>query len=297
MKTLKTSLPLLNAMVAFEATARNGSLTAAAQELAIAQSAVSRHIANLEKRLSVELLSRRGNRVSLTVEGALLAEAIREGLGTIRDALERLSTRDRDTFVIASGYDLVQAWLMPRFDLVTSLVTHGRVTLLTSSNQDDFGSPEVSLSIRFGRPEQWPGSVARKLFDGEWFPVCSPAFLQRYPALSSEDPAAFLGVPLLHLAAPAEASDSWNAWIGTDTTLPGPTFSSYLPMMHEAIAGRGAALAWAGFVEEQLRLGQLVRLAKASRRHADAFYILTRRKPDPTVEAVAQALLDSVSTR
>ncbi|MCB1470211.1 MAG: LysR family transcriptional regulator, partial [Rhizobiaceae bacterium] len=62
MKTLKTSLPLLNAMVAFEATARNGSLTAAAQELAIAQSAVSRHIANLEKRLSVELLSRRGNR-------------------------------------------------------------------------------------------------------------------------------------------------------------------------------------------------------------------------------------------
>jgi LysR family glycine cleavage system transcriptional activator len=66
MKTLKASLPLLNAMVAFEATARRGNLTAAAEELAIAQSAVSRHIANLEKRLSLDLLARKGNRVSLT---------------------------------------------------------------------------------------------------------------------------------------------------------------------------------------------------------------------------------------
>lgn len=297
MKTLKASLPLLNAMVAFEATARHGSLTAAAQELAIAQSAVSRHIANLERRLAVELLSRKGNRVALTEEGGALAEAIRDGFGTIGDAVERLSEPDRDTFVIGSGYDLVQAWLMPRFDLVTSLVTHGRVTLLTSSDPDDFGRPEVAISIRFGRPEQWPGFVARKLFDGEWFPVCSPAFLQRHPALRSEDPAVFLDVPLLHLAAPADAIDNWRSWIGTERNLPGPTFSSYLPMMHEAIAGRGAALAWAGFVEEQLKLGQLVRLTEASRRHDDAFYLLTRRKTNATVQAVAQALLDSVATR
>jgi DNA-binding transcriptional LysR family regulator len=297
MKTLKASLPLLNAMVAFEATARLGNLTAAAQELAIAQSAVSRHIANLEKRLSIELLARKGNRVALTGNGALLAEAIRDGLGTIRDTVERLSEPDGDTFVIGSGYDLVQAWLMPRFDVVTSLVTHGRVTLLTSSDPRDFSRPEVAISIRFGRPEHWPGLIARKLFDGEWFPVCSPAFLERYPALATEDPEAFLDVPLLHLAAPVDAVDNWNSWIGTDRKLTGPTFSSYLPMMHEAIAGRGAALAWAGFVEEQLRLGQLVRLTAASRRHDEAFYVLTRRKTTPVVQAVAQALLDSVAAR
>src|SRR5690606_17393797 len=189
------------------------------------------------------------------------------------------------------------AWLMPRFDLVTSLVTHGRVTLLTSGNPDDFSRPDVAISIRFGRPEQWPGFIARKLFDGEWFPVCSPAFLQRHPALRSGDPKAFLDVPLLHLAAPADAIDNWRSWIGTDRDLNGPTFSSYLPMMHEAIAGRGAALAWAGFVEEQLRLGQLVRLTGASRRHADSFYLLTRRKTNATVQAVAGALLESAGTR
>ncbi|OHV60402.1 hypothetical protein LCM4577_16865 [Mesorhizobium sp. LCM 4577] len=297
MKTLKASLPLLNAMVAFEATARRGNLTAAAEELAIAQSAVSRHIANLEKRLALDLLARKGNRVSLTENGAALAEAIRDGLGAIRDTVARLQEADHGSLVIASGYDLVQAWLMPRFDLVTSLVTDGRVTLLTSSNPDDFGRPEVGISIRFGRPELWPGFAARKLFDGEWFPVCSPGFLERHPALASEDPAAFLDVPLLHLAAPEDAIDNWRSWIGTARSLPGPTFSSYLSMMHEAIAGRGAALAWAGFVEEQLRLGQLVQLTKTPRRHADAFYIVTRRKATPTEQMVAQALLDSATAR
>lgn len=297
MKSLKASLPLLNSMVAFEAAARCGGLTAAADELSIAQSAVSRHIANLENRLAVRLFTRRGNRVFLTEEGGILAEAVRDGLGTIRQAVDRLSGPDRDTFVIGSGYDLVQAWLMPRFDLVTSLVTHGRVMLLTSTDPKDLNQPGVAVSIRFGKPEDWPGLVAHKLFDGEWFPVCSPIFLDRHPQLISEDPAVFLEVPLLHLAAPVGAIDTWQAWIGTQRNLAGSTFTSYFPMMHEAVAGRGAALAWAGFVEEQLRLGHLIRLTKTSRRHEGAFHILTHKRMSATVQAVVEALLGSVATR
>ncbi|MBL8584053.1 MAG: LysR family transcriptional regulator, partial [Rhizobiaceae bacterium] len=295
MKTLKASLPLLNAMLAFEAVARRGGLSAAAEELAVAQSAVSRHIANLEQQLGVELLRRKGNRVSVTEDGLLLADALRDGLGTIRQAVERISTPRPDTFVIGSGYDLVQAWLMPRFELVTSQIRYGRVMLLTSTDPQALNQPEVSISIRYGRPENWPGFVVQRLFDGEWFPVCSPAFLQRHPQLKSGDPKAFRDVPLLHLASAANAVDSWQSWIGTDDSLPGPTFSSYLPMMHEAIAGRGAALAWAGFTDEQLRLGQLVRLTNTSRRDVDAFYALTRKKAGPTVQAVVRALAASVT--
>ncbi|WP_352468572.1 LysR family transcriptional regulator [Mesorhizobium sp. M0119] len=51
MHTLRTSLPLLNAVVIFLGAARNGGLTAASEELNIAQSAVSRHVANLERQL------------------------------------------------------------------------------------------------------------------------------------------------------------------------------------------------------------------------------------------------------
>lgn len=294
MKTLKTSLPLLNAMVVFEAAARNGGLTPAAEELNIAQSAVSRHVANLERQLSVSLFTRKGNRVILTEAGNSLAEAIRDGLGTIRQAVERLQAPDRDTFVVGCSYDLAQMWLMPRFDLVASRISNGQVMLLTSNDYKDFDQPDVALSIRFGRPEDWPGLVATRLFDGEWFPVCSPAFLARYPALVSETPPAYLDIPLLHLTTQPGAVDSWQSWIGTERNLDGPRFTSYLSMMHETIAGRGAALAWAGFVEEQLRLGQLVRLSGTSRRHSSSFHILTRKKTSPAIQAVVQALVGSV---
>ncbi|TIR03459.1 MAG: LysR family transcriptional regulator [Mesorhizobium sp.] len=294
MKTLKTSLPLLNAMVAFEAAARNGGLTSAAEELKIAQSAVSRHVANLEQQLAVSLFMRKGNRVTLTETGRSLAEAIRDGLDTIRQAVERLQTPDRDTFVVGCTYDLQQMWLMPRFDLVASRIPNGQVMLLTSYDYRDFDQPDVALSLRFGRPEDWPGLVATKLFDGEWFPVCSPAFLAQYPALTSENPKALLGVPLLHSTTQPGAVDSWESWIGTERKLDGPRFTNYLSMMHETIAGRGAALAWVGFIEEHIRLGRVVRLTATSRRHQSSFYIVTRKKSSPAIRAVTMALVDSV---
>ncbi len=297
MKTLRTSLPLLNAMVVFEAAARRGGLTPAAEELSIAQSAVSRHVVNLERQLSIELFRRTGNRVALTEAGSQLAEAIREGLGTIRQTVERLTGEDRDTVVIGCGHATGEVWLMPRFDLITSRIPSGRVMLLTSNDYRDFDRPEVALSIRFGKPADWPGHVAQKLFDGKWFPVCSPGFLARYPQLATEDPRVFLEVPLLHMVVSPGDITSWQSWIGTDKALDGPRFTSYLSMMHEAIAGRGAALAWAGIVEEALRLGQLVRLTKASRRHKDSFHVLTRKKSRADVMAVAQALVDSVQDR
>ncbi|MER8824738.1 LysR family transcriptional regulator [Mesorhizobium sp. M0991] len=294
MKTLKTSLPLLNAMVAFEAAARNGGLTAAAEELKIAQSAVSRHVANLERELAVALFTRRGNRVVLTEAGSSLAVAIRDGFGTIRQAVERLQAPDRDTFVVGCSYDLQQMWLMPRFDLVASRVPNGQVMLLTSYDYRDFDQPDVALSLRFGRPEDWPYLVATKLFDGEWFPVCSPAFLAQYPALASENPKAFLDVPLLHSTTQPGAVDSWESWIGTERKLEGPRFTNYLSMMHETIAGRGAALAWAGFIEEHLGRGRVVRLTATSRRHQSSFHIVTRKKTSHAIRAVVQALVDSV---
>ncbi|WP_292303837.1 LysR family transcriptional regulator [Mesorhizobium sp.] len=289
---MKTSLPLLNAMVAFEAAARNGGLTAASQELNIAQSAVSRHVANLERQLAVPLFTRRGNQVALTKEGSTLAEAIRDGLGAIKHAVERLQTPDRDTFVVGCSYELAQMWLMPRFDRVVSHIPDGQVMLLTSNEYTDFDQPNVALSLRFGRPEDWPGLAATRLFDGEWFPVCSPAFLERYPEIRSEDPQVFLNVPLLHLM--KSAGDSWQSWIGTEVNLSGPRFTSYLSMMDEAVAGRGAALAWTGFVDKQLRLDQLVRLSSKARRHRNSFHIVTRTKTSTATRAIVQALVDSV---
>src|SRR5579862_1264470 len=179
MRSLRHSLPLLRAMVAFEAAARRGSLTLAAKELNIAQSAVSRHVANLERQIGVELFTRHGNRIAPTEAGRTVAGSIRDGLGAIRTTIESLTGTVRGSLTVACSHDLAQLWLMPRFDIIASRVSQRRVRLLTSSDYAEFDRPEVDLSFRFGLPTDWSSFSSRKVFDGEWFPVCAPALLAK----------------------------------------------------------------------------------------------------------------------
>lgn len=293
-KSLKQALPLLNAMAVFEAAARLGSLTAAATELNIAQSAVSRHVANLERHTALALFVRKGNRIVLTDDGTRLSLAIRDGLASIRRTVEELTSTHRETLVIGCSYDVAQLWLMPRFEIIRAHAGKRQVRLLTSLNYADFDAPDVDISVRFGLPKRWPNHLAIQLIAGEWFPVCSPALLEQYPALESGDPHAFFEAPLLHLTERPEEADSWEAWIGTDRTLDGPRFSTYQPMIYEAIAGRGVALAWAGFVEPQLRSGQLVRLTTEGRTKAEAFHLVIRQAHDALIDEIVDALIASV---
>ncbi|RWE22864.1 MAG: LysR family transcriptional regulator [Mesorhizobium sp.] len=288
------SLPTLNALAVFEAAARLGSLTRAAREFNIAQSAVSRHVANLESQLGVQLFKRSGNRIALNEVGIDLADSVNSALSAIRQAVDRLQAPDRKTLIVGCTYDLQQMWLMPRFDLLASRAPNGQVMVLTSYDYAEFDRPDVGLSFRFGKPEHWPGLQATKLFDGEWFPVCAPSFLTKYPFLAADAAQNFLRVPLLHLNAQPSEVNSWETWTGSHRPLEGPRFTNYLSLIHEAIAGRGAALAWVGFIEEHLRAGRLIRLGTRSTRHQSSYYVVTRKQPTETVRRVVDALLASV---
>ena len=81
---VRRELPSLMAIRAFESAARLGSFTAAASELFLTQSAVSRHVRNLEESLGVKVFERNGRRLTLTVEG-------REYMETMSDALDRMA--------------------------------------------------------------------------------------------------------------------------------------------------------------------------------------------------------------
>src|SRR5579863_2977735 len=116
MVTLRRSLPSINALVVFEVAARHRNLTAAGAELCIAASAVSRHVATVERETGLTLFTRRGNRLELSAAGQRLADAIGDGLGHVRDVLSSLRQRESSsTLTIACSHDLAQNWLMPRF--------------------------------------------------------------------------------------------------------------------------------------------------------------------------------------
>lgn len=293
-RSVKRALPHLNALVALEAAVRHASFTAAAAELHVAPSAVSRHIATLEQHTGLELFARRGNRVQPSQAGARLGQAVAAGLGAIVETLDQLTVRGR-TLLIGCSHEVAQAWLMPRFPLIVEHTPGRQVQLLASTDYELFDRSGVEISIRFGRPQDWPGSTALLLQPGIWFPVCAPALLEQQPQLRGVHPDALRGAPLLHLEEREPKPYGWADWLGVQEPLAGPIFSSHLAVLHEALAGRGVALAWAGFVESYLATGQLVRLSDEQRTADEGFYIVMPNASAEALTPLAQALVGSAN--
>lgn len=301
MRSLRQSLPPLNALAVFEAAARHGSFTRAAAELNIAQSAVSRHVSNLEADLGVTLFVRSGNRLALTGAGETLADAIQSGLGRIRDTVEEIRRRRAkvESFTIACTYAIAHDWLMPRFGRLRAVLPKAQLRLITTDSYLNFDADDVDLSIRYGEPTDWPGLRYRKLREEEVFPVCAPAMLAEFPGLAEDDPDAWQRAPLLYFAPDAQGRVDWPDWFG-ELGIPapqhGPMFSAYTPMLLEALAGRGVVLGWRGIVDPYLETGQLVRLANRSMVSGHAFYVVHRADArEALIEPVIELLLSPQS--
>lgn len=295
-RSLRQSLPPLNALAVFEAAARHLSFTRAAAELNIAQSAVSRHVSNLEADVGVSLFVRNGNKLVLTGSGKALAESIDAGLGRIRDTVESIRRRHRQeaTLTIACTYAMAHDWLMPRFGRLRALLPDVQLRLMTADAYLDFDADDVDLSIRYGRAGDWPNFHARKALEEVVFPVCAPALLETHPGLAEDRPEPWRDAPLLHLTPSSQGSVDWHEWfrdLGIVPTAQGPFFSTYTPMLQEALAGRGVALGWKGFVDPYLKTGRLVRLTNRTLTSDQAFFIVYR--PDASeamIETVIAAL-------
>src|SRR3954468_13975311 len=81
----------LTALRTFEAAARHGSFTRAAEELHVTQGAVSRQVQALEDRIGVALFERNGRTLTLSLEGRLLATAATDALERLGEAVSKLT--------------------------------------------------------------------------------------------------------------------------------------------------------------------------------------------------------------
>src|SRR5687767_4643067 len=110
------SAPSLLAVRAFEAAARRGSFTVAAEELGLTQSAISRHVRTLEEAFGERLFERRGRYVQLTEQGEAYFGAVSEGLRQVRTATHAMLMRNRrpESVAISLLPCLAALWLAPR---------------------------------------------------------------------------------------------------------------------------------------------------------------------------------------
>jgi LysR family glycine cleavage system transcriptional activator len=195
-------IPLSSVRV-FEAAARLGSFTRAAEDLGITQAAVSWQVKALEQRLGLSLFRRLPREVVLTAAGERLARGATEAMESLRSALADLSDRGEGVLAITTLQTLGTQWLAPRLGAFQLAHPTIAVRLETSSRLVDLLREDADIAVRAGSGE-WPGLEAQWLFPSLMTPLCSPELYAQLGAPS--DPRAMLDAPRIGL------SSEWAAW-------------------------------------------------------------------------------------
>ncbi|MDT9598761.1 LysR family transcriptional regulator [Sphingosinicella rhizophila] len=264
-------LPPTSLLCAFEAAARTQSFTAAARELNLTQSAVSRQIRALEEILGSELFHREKQKVRLSLAGSAYAREIREALTRISGATLGFRANPVGRSLNLAVLPMFAArWLIPR--LPRFLAAHPDITinLATRLTPFDFRLEALDAAVHFGVRE-WPGAEMDFLMHETVVPLCSPAMKQR---LDWTCPADLAHAPLLHLVSRPDAWERWFAAMKIDPDeVHGPLFDQFSLITEAARSALGVALLPEFLVRAEVENGSLVKALDAPVASKEAYYL------------------------
>lgn len=278
-------LPSVATLSAFEAVISTGSVTAAARELDLTQSTVSRLIRTLEDQLGRTLFVRHRKRLMPTPAALDYAGEVTQALDLIQKASMKLVTNPQGgALSIATLPTLNARWLAPRLKGFLDAYPGIDLNLNTRLRRFSFEAEPVDAVIYFGA-DDWPGAAHMRLF-GEGYTACAaPAFLADHPVRAPADLAA---LPLLRLETRPFAWDDWFAGQGAaPTAVSGMQFDLFSMMIQAAIAGLGVALLPAYIAETEETEGRLLPLFRPGVPGRGAYWLAwpEARSPYPPLVA------------
>lgn len=258
---MRRPLPPLNALRAFEATARHLSFSKAAEELHVTPAALSHQIRGLEELLGLKLFYRRTRSIELTEPARLVYPGIRTGFETIREAVDRLdrgNSRDR-VLVVSSTPGLTAKWLVPR--LYKFLARHPEIeTRITASiGYANFATDDIDVGVRLSSGNH-PDLYVEKLSDEWLLPLCSPRLVEGSDPLRT--PQDLRRFALIQVDLPGIVP-SWGDWMqmagieGIDSTR-GLRLNVADHALDAASEGVGVVLAYKIVASRDLAAGRLV---------------------------------------
>ncbi|KIC20139.1 hypothetical protein RA20_10545 [Leisingera sp. ANG-Vp] len=258
---------------------------------------MSRHIANLEDQLGVQLFTREHNKLTVTRQGRDLANAVSLGLTHIDSAIRKTAgSAGAGGVRLACTQSFANCWLLPRFSRLRQAMGDVQVQLAVSHWLDDIDPDSVDM-IAHWRPQGWAGWPREQLFEEATFPVCSPDYLRRNPVLqdASEDPSVLVRPDLLHYEERAMEFAGWPDWFaasGISYTAPDriSRYPSYQFMLQAAADGAGIALAWQHLAADKIASGDLVQIGQCLRRDGAGYFLEYR--DSGTASQLPQRLLD-----
>ncbi len=247
-----TYLPL-NALRAFEASARHLSFTRAGLELRVTQAAISHQVKGLEETLGVALFRRLPRGLALTDEGLSLLPVLTDAFASISAALHRLEHGlSQEVVTLGCNSTFATAWLLQRLGDFQAKHPFVDLRLLTNNNRVDMAGDGLDLALRYGHGS-WHGAEAVHLLPAPLSPVCTPAIAARL-----RHPSELARETLLR----SYRSEEWPLWFGMAgtpcPTIRGPMFDSSVTMAEAAAQGVGVALVPVSMFQRDLDGGRLV---------------------------------------
>lgn len=266
-------LPPLNALRAFEATARHLSVKNAADELCVTPGAVSQMLKALEAHLGVVLFRRANRGIFLTDAGQGYLPPVRNAFRQIAEATRRVAvSTDTGTLTVSATPFFASAWLVPRLQAFQDAHPEIDLRLVTGTGLADFARDGVDVAVRHGAG-RYPGLRSERVLTVEIVPVAAPALVARLGPPS--DPTALTRWPLMHDA----ERKGWHLWFqaqGIDEigAPRGPSFDDSGLLLHAVLAGQGAGLLPVALVASDLAEGRLVALADVGWLEDIAYYLV-----------------------
>ncbi len=252
-------MPSVDLIKGFVAVGRRMSVSQAADDLCVTQSAISKQVRALEESLGARLLQRGHRKVSFTAEGARLFRVADSCMQQLQDVVATFGQCARQPVTVTASMGVASLWLLPRLGDLQNM--HPEIDLRVAANNSvlDLISENIDLAIRYTSEAHAPRGAVR-LFDEVIAPVASPALglrtvasledLRQHVLLEFEDRRPWL---------------QWDDWLSprgwNASQAKGIVrFNHYDQAIYAAAAGRGIALGRLELIEPMLADGRLVQL-------------------------------------
>ena len=287
-------LPSISLLSAFEAVLRNGSTAAAARELDLTQSTISRLVQNLEQQLGRTLFQRHKQKLIPTEAAHAYGRDVTRALDLIqRGSMEFAANPGGGTLSLSILPAFGTRWLAPR--LGKFLIKHPGITinLATRLRRFNFDAESFDAAIHFGT-DDWRDAGHLKLFDEELTACIAPSLLAEHPLANAANMA---GLPLLQLETRPNAWRRWFAAHGAEPIeVTGMLFDQFATMTQAAISGLGVALLPGYLADIEISEGRLTPLTKTTVIGPGAYWLVwpQSRANYPPLEALRSWLAEEV---
>jgi LysR family glycine cleavage system transcriptional activator len=263
----------LNALRAFEAAARNLSVTKASAELHVTHAAVSQQIKLLEDYFGFSLIRREGKGINLTAQGKMYASELTTAFSNISHATSHLFNQDNSNILtIRIPTTLALRWFIPRMQHFQNQHPNMELRISTTQKEINFDEGNIDVAIYYGE-NHWPGLHKDFLFEDYLLPVCSPKILFKKNVLENLNSYKFI-----YVSAELRKQD-WPIWFKA-AKIPEPPKSSRLyfqdtvQALQAAHAGLGIAIAHEPFVKDDIQSKQLVSPWNVTVKLQDDYYLI-----------------------